>query len=255
MGTPPFYRVASLTTNPNSLGIILMLSQIATLFLWKAGYIKKTRFLFLYMLQFIALLLTQSRAAIITTFIMIAVFLALTSNNYLKRLRTYIISFALILTGIAIVSSGRFRLLSRFQTGIGNRNMAWNVLFNEIINRPIIGLGFGVSGEVALYDVGIKAHNIYINCLSELGVIGFFLFMCIWILGIIFSFKGAINNKNNEKVKTTFALIFTILFALIFHQMVENKLLVYDYVMFLWIYLISVSTMELPNIDTDTCGK
>jgi len=134
--------VASLTTNPNSLGIILMLSQIATLFLWKAGYIKKTRFLFLYMLQFIALLLTQSRAAIITTFIMIAVFLALTSNNYLKRLRTYIISFALILTGIAIVSSGRFRLLSRFQTGIGNRNMAWNVLFNEIINRPIIGLGF-----------------------------------------------------------------------------------------------------------------
>ena len=33
MGNPPYYRVASLTTNPNTLGIILMLSQIATLYL------------------------------------------------------------------------------------------------------------------------------------------------------------------------------------------------------------------------------
>jgi len=245
MGNPPYYRVASLTTNPNTLGIILMLSQIATLYLLRIDLIGKKKFIFLYLVQIIALILTQSRGAIITTFIMVIIFSVLTSKNQTNRIKIYIVSLIFIIVGIKIITSGYFDIFSRFQGGLSGRDSSWRILAREISRNPFIGVGFGVSSEAALAGLEIKAHNIFLNSLSEIGIIGFILFISIWFTGILSSFIMVRNNKNNKELKCTYALVFSILFALIFHQMIENKLLVYDYVMFMWVYLISISILNL----------
>ena len=61
MGQAPFYRLASLMSNPNSLGIVLMFSQISTIYLYKIKHIKKCQFWFFYFIIIGALVLTQSR--------------------------------------------------------------------------------------------------------------------------------------------------------------------------------------------------
>ena len=247
MGVPPYYRVASLTTNPNTLGIILMLSQISTLYLFKIRLITKIKFISLYSLLTVALILTQSRGAIITALIMVIIFSVLTSKSQISRVKIFIISLILIIVGINIITSGYFDIFSRFKSGLSNRDLPWQILLNEINRNPLVGLGFGVSSKVALYNLGIKAHNIFLNSLSEIGIIGFVIFLSIWFIGIISSFMGIRKNKDKREIKSTYAFVFSILFALIFHQMVENKLLVYDYVMFIWVYLISISILKLTT--------
>ena len=245
VGQPPGYRVASLTTNPNTLGIILMLSQIATIYLLKTKLITKKKFVVFYAIQIISLMLTQSRGAIITAFIMLVVFFILSSKNQKSRIKIYIFSIMLIIFALYIISNKYLYVFNRFQKGLNGRALPWEILVNQILNKPLIGIGFGTSGKTLLYNLGIGAHNVFINSMSEMGVIGFAIFMGIWFLGMGYSYMGVKKNKNNQEIKTTYALIFSILFAFIFHQMIENKLLVYDHIMFLWVYLISISTLKL----------
>lgn len=247
MGVYPFYRVASVTSNPNTLGMILMLGQIATLYLYKLKLITRKKFFVFYIIQIIGLLLTQSRSAVLTAFIMIILFSILTSKNKINKVKIFFISMIIVIYIYFLITknSEYIGIFSRFKSGLSNRDLAWKILIDRIIDNPFIGIGFGASSEVSLYDLGIKAHNVFINCISEIGIIGFIIFICIWLLGIIYSFLEFNSYKINQKIKTTYALVFSILFSLIFHQMVENKLLVYDSFMFLWIYLISFSTIKL----------
>lgn len=242
MGMPPFYRVASLTSNPNTLGIILMMSQIATLYLMRLKLLTRWKFTIFYVIQIAGLLLAQSRSAIITSLIMIIIFSILVSDNFIKRLRTLGVFFILLISMYFIMIIQPVGIFSRFQNGLSDRDEAWGIIINKILENPFIGAGFGVSGEAYLNELGIKAHNVFLNSLSEIGLIGVIFFVLIWALGIVYSFLGAINKSKNKIERSTFALLFSILFSFVAHQMVENKLLVYDFVMFFWIYLISIST-------------
>lgn len=248
MGAPPYYRVSSLTTNPNSLGIILMISQISTLYLFKTKLISKKKFILFYILQIISLILTQSRGAIITALIMLVLFLLLTNRKILKLIICGTLTIFLIYM-YYIINSQYFNIFSRFKTGITDRNLAWSILLEKIIENPFIGSGFGVSDEVLLYDVGIKSHNVFLNCIAEIGVVGFIIFILIWLIGIKYSFLRAINTRNSKDIKYTYALVFSILFSLVFHQVVETKLLVYDFLMFFWVYLITFATMPLQLLN------
>lgn len=245
MGKAPFYRVASLTSNPNSLGIILMLSQIATLYLYKIKKISKEIFFIFYIVQIIGLLLTQSRGAILTTCIMVILFYFLTREEKVNKAKMCFLLIIIVALVCYFIYKMNFAIFSRFQSGLSNRNLAWRVLINKIKERPFIGVGFGVSNEALLQNLGIKAHNVYLNCISEIGIIGFLIFAFIWLIGLVHSFMRAKKSNLCRKEKYTYALVFSILFSLVFHQMVESKLLVYDFMMFLWIYLISFSIIEL----------
>lgn len=250
MGRPPYYRVTSLTNNPNTLGIILMFSQISTIYLYKVDKLSKKKSIGFYLIQMLALLLTQSRGAILTTIIMLTIFFLLLSEKRNNRIKIYIGFLVLLVLSVIIVFASDSGVFSRFQGGLSNRNLAWNILIDRIVEHLYVGLGFGVSNEAALNNLGIKAHNIFLNSLSEIGVIGFLLFLGIWLFGIISSLIGLKVNKENFKIKTMYVFICSVLISLIFHQMIENKLLVYDYVMFLWVYLISSSILNL-DIERD----
>ena len=251
MGQPPIYRLSSLTSNPNTLGIILMFSQISTIYLYKIKNMKKNKFLFFYLIQIVTLLLTQSRGAILTSILMIFLFYFVGSNTSIRKIKVFIITFALSTTGIYLIVMNKLSILARFMDGFNSRELAWNVILNSIKENPFIGIGFGLSGELVTYDLGIKAHNVYLNVLVEIGWIGFLFFCLLWILGVIYSFQGVKNNRKNPLIKYTYTIIFVMLFSLMFHQMIENKLLVYDSVMFFWIYLITLSTLKFKLVNRE----
>ncbi len=251
MGSPPYYRISSMTSNPNSLGIILFLSQIATLYLYKIKNISKIKFIIYYILQIIALLLTQSRSSILTALIMIIIFTFLISKNRLNKFKIFFISFLLIALLYYVIFYGDFKLFNRFKEGLNSRDIAWETLLVKIYKNPFIGAGFGVSDMELLGDLGIKAHNVYINCISEIGIIGFLIFIIIWGLGIIFSLLKLKKSIDTYTEKYTYAVVVSILISLLFHQLFENKLLVYDFVMHFWVYLIAFSTLQL-NIKSET---
>ena len=142
-------------------------------------------------------------------------------------------------------------MFNRFKEGLNSRDIAWETLLVKIYKNPFIGAGFGVSDMELLGDLGIKAHNVYINCISEIGIIGFLIFIIIWGLGIIFSLLKLKKSIDNYTEKYTYAVVVSILISLLFHQLFENKLLVYDFVMHFWVYLIAFSTLQL-NIKSET---
>lgn len=239
MGKYPYYRVASLTTNPNTLGMILMISQIATIYLYKIKDINKIKFYIFYILQIMALILTQSRAAILTTIIIIIIFNVLNSKNQIKRLKIYGVMIFLVIIGYYLLATRDIGMFSRFSTGLSERNLPWQMIIERIKINPFLGVGFGVSGDSLLKNIEIKAHNLFLNSFVETGLAGLIVFCSIWLMGIIYSFKKI--KVKNETEKMTYIVIFSMLIALVFHQLFENKILVYDFFMFFWIYLITFS--------------
>lgn len=247
MGMPPNYRVASLTTNPNTLGMLLMISLLSTVFLNKLRLYKKHYFFGAVATQIVTMLLTQSRSAIITFLVMLILFEVISKKNVGEKIISIIVLITLLFFAliIAIIISPNMRI----QEGLSNREDAWIIILERIKENPFIGAGFGVSSEAYLSDVGIKAHNIFLNTLSELGALGFLIFLLTWFMGIILSYRGVLKNKNNDIGRYSFAFLFSVLTSLVLHQMVENKLLVYDFIMFLWTSYIALSSFgtQVPS--------
>ncbi|MTI46832.1 MAG: O-antigen ligase family protein [Firmicutes bacterium] len=243
MGMPPIYRIASIASNPNTLGIILMFSQLSTIFLLKTRKIDRIKFILLFAFQIFALLLTQSRGAIITSIIMIILFTYFSTKNRVRYV-LFLIVIIVISVVLLVTFNQDISILSRFDEGLSGRDQAWKIIISRITQNPFMGVGFGVSSLAYLEDLGIKAHNVYLNTMIEIGFFGFVLFISIWMLALIKSF---INIKRKDlSLKHINILIFSIMFSLLFHQLVENKLLVYDYVMFFWVYNIS-SVISINN--------
>ena len=77
-----------------------------------------------------------------------------------------------------------------------------NILIDRMIgyfwNRPIIGNG--LASTLTLITDHANGHNIYIQILSETGILGFMLLIPFFIINIIENFKGLKNNfENNRK--------------------------------------------------------
>ena len=238
MGMPPYFRIASLTSNPNSLGMVLMVSQMSSLYLYKASLISRRTFIIAYLLQIAGLVLTQSRNAMASTLLMLVIFHMLDSRKVVGRIKVLLLTLLMAAIGYYVLLSDRITAVSRFGDGLSYRDEAWTVLFHKIASDPLLGIGFGVSGETLLSS-GIAAHNIFLNITSEVGLLGLIVFLVIWGLGIANAYRGIISRKSAPDVSRIYETIFSILVSLVFHQMFENKLLVYDYFMFFWVYLVS----------------
>lgn len=237
MGMPPLYRISSIASNPNTLGIILMFSQLSTIFLFKVKKLSRSKFVFLYLCQITALILSQSRAAIIASIVMVILITFFTTKSKLKYVIS-VLTITVIFLFLLIILNPDLTAILRFDEGLSGREQAWKIIIDRITQNPFIGVGFGVSSEAYLETLGIKAHNVYLNTIIEIGLIGFIFFALVWIQVL---FKTLINFKRkNHTVRLINVMVFSMMFSLLLHQLVENKLLVYDYVMFLWVYNIAV---------------
>src|SRR5699024_7308004 len=141
MGQEPLLRITSLTKNPNSLAMILNFSILSGLSLIKTN--KSLKLKVLLIIQVIALILTYSKTGIIVTIILML--LVVYSSN-LRRL-TKIIIYLVLLT-IVIISSNKIDQLdtNRFDVDLNNREVAWKIAEEKVVNNPFQPIGFPNSG-------------------------------------------------------------------------------------------------------------
>ena len=91
-------------------------------------------------------------------------------------------ALAVLTVGQAASTSSMLRYrfesaLSGRDKSLGQRQIYFSDACDSIISRPLCGVGFGSFGE-ALYDEDIRMypHNLVLEVLVELGIIGFGLF-------------------------------------------------------------------------------
>lgn len=122
-------------------------------------------------------LLTQSRGAILG----IASLLFFGVRKRLGATRTTVLMAVLAVAGVA-VSSGSGRAYSSGEQSAADRIEAWSLGLGMLRSRPVFGLGYGNFVEHNY----LTAHNSFVLCFSELGLVGFFL----WIGMLVLSYKG-----------------------------------------------------------------
>lgn len=248
-GTVP-YRIASFMGNPNGFALILVWTMLSTIYLYKMKKIKSINTIIYLFVQFIAMILTQSRTSFLTLLLAIALYYFIISENKLRYIGAFLLAIPMTLL---VVSSERLGLnigiVKRFQNlNLSGREDVWRVLIDSISKNYVIGIGFSTSYEALLSkQTEVKhTHNLYLKVLTETGIIGFISLLVAWITGIIFTIKNYLKNKNNE-LKYIYAYILTILLVLLLHQLAEEHLLNFHYIMFLWVYSISLASIDLSS--------
>lgn len=248
-GTVP-YRIASFMGNPNGFALILVWTMLSTIYLYKMKEIKSINTIIYLFVQFIAMILTQSRTSFLTLLLAIALYYFIISENKLRYIGAFLLAIPMTLL---VVSSERLGLnigiVKRFQNlNLSGREDIWRVLLDSISENYLIGIGFSTSYESLLSKKTEvpHTHNVYLKVLTETGIVGFISLLVIWITGIIFAIKNYLKNKSNE-LKYIYAYILTILLVLLLHQLAEEHLLNFHYIMFLWVYSISLASIDLST--------
>lgn len=246
------YRISSFLNNPNSLGILLVLTILSTLYLLKSKKLNKYKFSIYFLIQFLGLLLTQSRTAFLTLIIAILIYLFTLTNKKNQFVLVFVLMIPVVLLAFQANNFGlNISIINRFRNlNLSGRERMWKVLYETFLNNYVIGVGFSTSYESLLGDINLVSHNIYLRVLAEMGLVGFSFFIIFWFTGIMFSIKRIFQNRTNEN-KYIYAYIFSILVALIFHQLAEEQLLRYNYITFLWTYLISLSAINFFDNETE----
>lgn len=251
VGVPPLLRISSLTGNPNSLASWLMITANLTVALWLANRLPTFKFIPLLSVQILGLILTFSRAGIGTTAIIMGLLYVISARTTSRQVKRIAVLVILLLASVFVLSC-LIELSpvveNRLMAGLNERGSAWCLLWNEIIERPLTGVGFGISYEDILEDAGldIGAHNLFLGLLSEFGIVGFVLVLIIWIFGLLGSYytvknakTNCINRRHDETVIGAF--IASVLTGLVVHQFFEFGLFRYSFLMLYWTYLVGIS--------------
>jgi len=173
--------------NPNQLAWVIVTTWAFLYYcVWEKTWTRKLIFLGLSAIFLYALLLTGSRSGLLSLAMLIVAILFL-GKNRLKR----IIVFSMFLIPLTIVISGHLgsdlsdRYRSIFDSsapGAGTmqgRIRGLKAAFTILSDRPIFGHGLGTSLETNFNLFGGRgqiSHNLYIEILQELGVVGFVIF-------------------------------------------------------------------------------
>ncbi len=115
-----------------------------------------------------AIYLTHSRGALIGL-------LALLAFGVRKRLGTVrtVLLVAALIGAVQFSDFNGGREISTQETSAGDRIESWNVGIHLLAQHPLLGVGFG---NYENYNV-LTAHNSFVLCFTELGLVGFFLWM------------------------------------------------------------------------------
>jgi O-antigen ligase len=246
-GIPPFFRVTSITNNPNTLALWLVISLTLCVCLYYSGNISLKVFVVHFILQFLGIALTMSRAGIASAFISLFLIYVMAKKRRIIYV-FFLLSVIVMIVGFLIFDGWKFSFSDsysqlRISTDLNSRQDAWIPLIKYIVQNPLLGCGFGVSSEAILQkqQLDIAAHNVYLMIFSEIGLLGGSLFLLFWLFSIAKAFFLYRNSKKTLASKQEYYSIlasFSLQVSLIFHQFFEGKLMRLDFVNFIWIYLI-----------------
>lgn len=170
-------RIASITANPNALGLLAALGCLVSAFLYYSGRAGVLVSVLLFSINMAALIHTFSRSAILGFAITLFVVLLLLG---IKKFLLYSI-LLLTLSVLAFLLFGDFiagAVEARLGQGMHGRDVIWGTALDSIATHPFTGVGFGLEKEAILLPAGVDwtMHNAYIVVMSEVGMIGFLLF-------------------------------------------------------------------------------
>lgn len=165
--------------DPNDLAQALVFVLALLGAAWRTGQFKRNLFVVLapgaMLLYTVAL--TQSRGA----FVGIASLVFFAVRQRLGTLRTSLMLGAIGVVALVGNSIGG-RAFSSQERSAEERIEAWTVGFDLIRKYPLFGAGYGNF----LDHNGLTAHNSYVLCFSELGLLGYFA----WMGLIVLTYKG-----------------------------------------------------------------
>lgn len=120
--------------------------------------------------------LTQSRGALLG----VAGMALLVGHRVLGLMRTLVVA-ALLVVSLGVVSFGG-RELSTKEQSAAQRVEAWQEGITMLRSKPVLGVGYGNFTDHHY----LTAHNSFVLCFAELGLVGYFA----WLGLIVLTFKG-----------------------------------------------------------------
>ncbi|MBN8730685.1 MAG: O-antigen ligase family protein [Acidobacteria bacterium] len=113
--------------------------------------------------------------------------------------------------GLLGLSFGGGRSLSMQEGSAGGRAEAWGTGLAELIGHPIFGVGYTRFTE---YHT-ITAHNMFVLCMTETGMLGYLLFMLMLTIGLLelhrLCHAKVENEEEQERVRWAKALFISII--------------------------------------------
>lgn len=163
----------------------------------------------------IILVLTLSRVAIVTFFLLTGIILLL---RFPKQKYVIILLYCVLPMGIFLFSSflsGRFFDVQGYMEALGLRDALMQAAWRMILAHPLFGVGLGnflptlpsfLTGRI-LFGFLQPVHTIFLLVLAETGIIGLGLFIYVLAQALRISFQGWIKQKNMVSHFAFFALV------------------------------------------------
>jgi O-antigen ligase len=174
------YITGEQTLNPLALayGGTLVISLILFKFFFKKNSLFEKIYLSLtFILSFIMLFLGSSRGSLVVLIISLLVLLYFQKTKVkLFLVPVIFMTIPLIQYGADLVGSNIFERVDNtitFGSKLSFRNEVYNLAFNEFIENPFIGGRIEVNGTYP--------HNIFLEILMSMGILGFILFLVLLI--------------------------------------------------------------------------
>ncbi|MDV7785565.1 O-antigen ligase family protein [Enterococcus gallinarum] len=211
-------------TGQNAFFICIFLCILTTYFLFNLRKNKGKAFfqsLFI-LLGFICLLTTGKRGHLLSIVLAFLVVLFLFFKKQKQYRKYFIVIVTLLLMGvIVLLNTSYFQIIllkfySLLDSGdLTNGRLAlWNYTIQLFENNPLIGTGFGSIREI----FNMEAHNIYLQILAETGVIGFIIYIFLFIS----MFRESIKYYNSKNINVLISLFVQCFF--LFYGLTGNPL-------------------------------
>lgn len=209
-------------------------------------------------LFFVAIFFTGKRTLAVIPVILVFLALIFISKGNLRKIYISITAILATFVGIVLMAFPQI-LLSLDHTGTGDLTtgrdtILWPVAFDMFESHKLLGAGINTFNTViqsqnpnnqALSNWYYHAHNIYIQFLGEVGIIGTIL-LCTAILFFLVKTIKTIHKTQNSKYKMLATVSLLIQFMWIIYGLTGNTF--YYHLQFLC-YIIAVSTMEAVSYE------
>ena len=194
-------RVFSTWQNPNLLGgyLDLVLGLLAGVFFIVKNAKVRIALGVLFCLTIFCLTLTYARGACFSIVLVLAIYGALYNRRVLIGL---VVLIALLLFSDATLVDRLTGAFTKMDTSSEMRLAFWESTIAMILDHPLLGIGWGayfmVYPNYDYYMQGnfikiVHAHNMYLNFMAEIGLIGFTSFM-VYYFGVIYKAFRAVTN-------------------------------------------------------------
>ena len=200
----PLSGFKSIFRNENYLGVLLFCMLFFNILSIKySEAIKRLFFIFIMLINLFLILLTGSRAVLIGLMVIIGAWIILKSYHHIFDKLFYLVIIGnLLFVGIYVSIKNTFigDFLNKLSVSIFNKNLfsgrsdIWDSVLQVIIKNPWFGYGVGIRAP-DIAETESTAHNMYLQVLLEVGVVGLLLFVL-----LLYSMWRVLNNRLNHFV-------------------------------------------------------